>query len=75
MKHRYTRCHARLIAALVAAREAAGLSQRDLSARLRRSDTFVHYVERGQRILSYCEVLEYVRACGADPAQILKQIA
>lgn len=74
MKHRYTRCHDRMIAALATAREAAGLSQRDLSLKLRRATNFSHYVENGQRELSVCEFMEYAEACDADPVELLKRV-
>lgn len=74
MKHRYTTCHRRLMEVLTAAREAAGLTQRDLSDRLKRAHNFSYYVESGQRELSVCEFMEYAEACGADPVKLLKRI-
>lgn len=62
------------MAALTSAREAAGLSQRQLSAKLRRDVNFAHYVESGERQLTVCEFIEYAEACGADPTKILKRI-
>lgn len=62
------------MAALAQAREAAGLSQRDLSALLKRGVNFAHYVECGERQLTVCEFIEYAEACDADPVRLLKRI-
>jgi transcriptional regulator with XRE-family HTH domain len=56
------------------AREAAGMSMRQLSTKLKRSPNFVHFVESGNRTLSVCEFIEYANALGADPAQLIRKI-
>lgn len=75
MKHRYTKCHRSLIDVLKEAREGAGLSQRALSAELKRSFNFVSLVESGERTLNVCEFIEYAYALGTDPAALIKRIA
>jgi ribosome-binding protein aMBF1 (putative translation factor) len=62
------------MAALAEAREAAGISQRALSAKLKRPVNFAHLVETGERTLSVCEFIEYVEAIGADAPQLLRQV-
>ena len=51
----------------------AGLSQRQLSARLRRPHNFVVKVEGGQRGLDVVEAVEIVRALGRDPAEFFAE--
>lgn len=55
-------------------REEAGLSQRAVSAKLRRPINFSHLVESGERTLSVCEFIEYVSALGADPVKVLRRV-
>jgi hypothetical protein len=74
LKQRNTRCHRALCTELSKAREAAGISKRALSARLRRSPNFAHFVETGNRLLSICEFIEYAEAIGADPLVLLKRV-
>lgn len=74
MKQRTTKCHRSLMTVLSEAREAAGISQRALSAKLRRPVNFAHLVETGERTLSVCEFIEYAAAIGADPPQLLRQV-
>jgi hypothetical protein len=75
LKQRYTRCHRALVAALAEIREAAGLTQSEVSRRLKRPRNFSHVVEGGERSLSVCEFIEYVEAIGGDPAQVIRRIA
>lgn len=54
--------HRAMIAVLVEAREAAGLSQRDVSWRMKRKVNFAHLVELGERMLAVPELPEYAKA-------------
>lgn len=74
MKQRGTRCHRALMTVLGQVREEAGLSQRAVSAKLRRPINFSHLVESGERTLSVCEFIEYVSALGADPVKVLRRV-
>jgi hypothetical protein len=74
LKQRATPCHRKLAVSLTNLREESGLSQRALSTKLKRPPNFAHLVESGERTLSVCEFIEYVRAAGGDPAQMLRQI-
>jgi len=59
---------------LIAAREEAGLTQAEVSARLRRPQSFVAKYEGGERRL---DIVEFVRVCaalGIDPHAILAEI-
>ena len=59
---------------LVAAREAAGLTQTQLAAKLFRPQSFVSKYERGERRLDVIECLEVSEALGIDPVQFIKKI-
>lgn len=53
---------------------AAGMSGREVSARLKRAPNFAHRVETGERMLSACEFGEYARACDGDPAELYAEM-
>ena len=55
-----------LMAALAAARQAAGLSQRDLAKRLECDQSYIAKYEGGRRRLDVIEFLRIVRAIGVD---------
>jgi len=63
--------HRALIAAIVAAREAAGLTQRELAAKLKRSNSFVWKIEAAERRVEVLEFVEIARAVDVDPAELL----
>lgn len=74
MKHRYTKCHKKMIAVLKEAREQAGLSQRDVCKKLKRGKTFVSVVELGERSVSICEFIDYAKAVGVPPAELFARL-
>jgi ribosome-binding protein aMBF1 (putative translation factor) len=59
---------------LVEARQEASLSQAQLSARLKRPQSFVSKYERGERRLDVIEFGEVARALGIDPAKLLAKL-
>jgi transcriptional regulator with XRE-family HTH domain len=69
-----TRGHHTLIGMLVAVRERAGLTQRDLAARLRRPRSFVGRMEVGERRIDVIEFIEIARALGADPSELFGKL-
>ena len=71
-KHLRTARHGALIAALKAAREAAGITQRELARRLDRAHSFVGKIESGERQLNVLEFCEYADALGMDAAELLR---
>jgi transcriptional regulator with XRE-family HTH domain len=73
VKHRYTKRHKNLMAVLRDAREAAGLSQRDVCKKLKRGKTFVSVVELGERDLSILEFPDYAKAVGVDPVELFQR--
>lgn len=63
--------HRALISALVEARKLAGMTQRDLAARLKKPQSFVAKVEAIERNLSVLELLEWTDAIGIAPGSVL----
>ena len=61
------RGHRKMIELLVAARERAGLTQRDVAARLRRPHSFVGRIEAGERRVDVVEFIEIARVLETDP--------
>ena len=66
--------HRALIAVLTGAREAAGLTQRDLAERLDRAHSFVGKIESGERQLNVLEFCDYAQALGSDAAELLRRV-
>lgn len=61
-------------ALLVAAREQAGLTQVEVSARLGRPQSFVAKYEGGERRLDVVELLQVCAALGVDPHNIISDM-
>lgn len=59
---------------LVAAREKAGLTQADVSEKLKRPQSFVAKYEGGERRLDVIEFLQVCNALGVDPRSILSKL-
>lgn len=66
--------HRALIGILVAARERAGLTQRQLATRLRRPHSFVGRMEAGERRVDVVEFIEIARVLGANPKEMFEQL-
>ena len=66
--------HRALISVMVAARQAAGLTQRQLAAKLKRSNSFVWKLEAGERQLNVLEFIEVARVLGVKAAALMAQI-
>jgi transcriptional regulator with XRE-family HTH domain len=64
----------RFRALLIEAREKAGLTQNDVSARLNKAQSFVSYYEKGLRRLDVAEFLEVAEVLGADPVKIIRRL-
>jgi transcriptional regulator with XRE-family HTH domain len=62
------------MAALIAARESIGLSQRELAKRLDRAHSFVGKIESGERQLNVLEFCEYADVLGADATELLRSV-
>jgi len=58
----------------VAARDAAGLTQRQLAAKLKRSDSFVWKLEAGERQLNVLEFIEIAKVLGVKASTLMTEI-
>ncbi len=59
---------------LIAKRHAAGLTQRDLAARLRKPPSFVGKLESRERRLDLIEFIVIARALGASPSELMQEL-
>lgn len=66
--------HRALVAALVAARTSAGLTQREMSARLGRAPSIIAKIETGQRNVSVLEFVAWCRAAGVSPGETIEAL-
>ena len=55
-------------------RKEAGLTQRDLATRVRRSQPWVHKSEIGERRVDISEFLEWCIGCGTDPEAMFNRL-
>jgi transcriptional regulator with XRE-family HTH domain len=69
-----TKGHRTLIDILVESREQAGLTQRDLAARLRRPHSFIGRIEAGERRVDVIEFIEIARVMDLDPEQLFAKL-
>jgi transcriptional regulator with XRE-family HTH domain len=72
--HLRSAMHRALIAAVVDCRTAAGLTQRALAAKLKRSDSFVWKFEAGERQLKVLEFIELATALGVEPEELMRRV-
>ena len=56
-------------------RKKSGLRQVDLAKLLRRNQSYVTNLERGQKAVEVVELIEWAEAIGFDPADAVKRIA
>lgn len=59
---------------LIDARTKAGLTQRDLAARIQRGQSVIGKIENGMRNINVIEFIEVARALEIDPAKLLKTV-
>lgn len=67
---RYTR----LRSVLKDVRKAAGLTQVQLAERLHMEQSNLSKIERGERYLDTLLFIDYCRACGAVPAEVIAKV-
>jgi transcriptional regulator with XRE-family HTH domain len=66
--------HDVLAAFLAKQRKAAGLTQKDLAKKLKRSQDYVSDVETGQKIIGVVELMEWAHAVGFDARSAIKAL-
>jgi len=62
-----------ILAAIAEARVSVGLTQRQLAAKLKRSDSFIWKIEAGRRRLDLRDFLEIARAIEVDPTELFRR--
>ena len=67
--------HEALRAFLVQQRKKGGLRQIDLAKRLRRAQSYVTYVETGQKLVDVVELMEWAETIGFDPREAIKRLS
>ena len=60
---------------IVEKREKAGLTQHEVSARLKRPQSFIASVETGQRRVDVVELLDLAKAIGFDPLEAMRRVS
>ena len=70
----HTDAYATVVAALVATRKTAGVTQVELAARLSKPQSFVSKIERGERRVDVLEFCAIARVLGVRPADLLGEI-
>jgi len=66
--------HRHLVAVLAEARQASGLTQAELAARVGKDQSFVSIIERGQRRVDVLEFVALARAMDAEPTQLFERV-
>jgi ribosome-binding protein aMBF1 (putative translation factor) len=69
-----TQSHEKLREFVVEKRKAAGLTQHQLAAKLKRSQSFVATIETGQRRIDVVELLELGRVLKFDPHEAIRHL-
>jgi transcriptional regulator with XRE-family HTH domain len=66
--------HRALLAAIVEARQATGLSQREFAKKLNRTNNFVWRIEAGERKVDVLEFIEIAKAAGIAPDELMRRV-
>jgi transcriptional regulator with XRE-family HTH domain len=74
MKHLRSARHRALVAAIVDARNAVGLSQREFAKKLKRTNNFVWRIEAGERRVDVLEFIEIAKAANVDPMELMGRV-
>lgn len=72
MKAFHSQEYADLIQGIVNARLKANLTQQDVADRLEKPQSFVAKIEGNERRLDIAEFVDYARALGRDPVELLR---
>ncbi len=70
----FTDAYSAVTSMVVELRQAHGLTQAQLAARLGKPQQFISKVERGDRRIDVVELYAIIRAIGADPATAFKAL-
>ncbi len=72
-KSQHNAAYERLVAALKAARERAGLTQEQAAEKLGAYETFFSKVETRERRVDVVELVAICKVFGADPVQLMRE--
>lgn len=73
-RHLRSARHRALVAAIVEARIATGLSQRDFAKKLGRTNNFVWRIEAGERQVNVLDFIEIAKAAGMSPDELIRRV-
>lgn len=73
-KSAFTDAYGSLLAVLIEARKAAGVSQEELARRLGRKQPFISLIERGVRRIDVIEFYAMARALGIEPEDLFSTL-
>ena len=73
-KHLRSPRHRALVAAIVEARTAAGMSQREFAKKLGRTNNFVWRIEAAERQVNVLEFIEIAKAAGVPADELLRRV-
>ena len=68
-----SRPYRELVAELIRLRESLGMTQRDLAKVLKRSQTYIAKIEKGQKYIELFEFVPYCYALNTDPVEMFKR--
>jgi transcriptional regulator with XRE-family HTH domain len=74
MRSVHSHTYQRAIQELREARISAGITQEQVAARLRRPQSFVAKVERGERRIDVAEFIDLARAVDAEPLKLFRRL-
>jgi transcriptional regulator with XRE-family HTH domain len=74
VKSVFSEAHGALIEVLIEARKASGLTQVDVAERLKKPQSFMSNIERGERRVDVLEFVAIARVVGADPARLFTDV-
>jgi transcriptional regulator with XRE-family HTH domain len=72
-RHLRSAQHKALLGAIVEARNATGMSQREFAKKLRRTNNFVWRIEAGERKVDVLEFIEIAKAAGVAPDELMRR--
>lgn len=73
-RHLRSARHRALLAAIIEARNATGLSQRDFAKKLGRANNFVWRIEAGERQVNVLDFIDIAKAAGVPPDELIRRV-
>ena len=72
-KSLFSEANERLVDVLIAARHSAGLRQIDVADKLKKDQSYISNIERGQRRVDVIEFYVLAKALGCDPVDLFRR--